>query len=791
MAIVYTKPSQIIPPNSGETFSFDLKVRNIQRLGYFSIVIKYDVSVIAFLSKEDQTDVFGTISSKVSTVSGSQRELEIQSMGQPSLSDAPSGDILLSTLRFSVVEKRVSQLIIDTASTFIRTYNADGSGPDERDETTEVLSLILSSPTEMYAYKDKPFIFKVLFGDEDVTGLVTELNGLTSQVDVNVPTSFQRPAVNLTLRDDSRGEQNSGTYNPHNPSNWFTANGHNQTGYLAPVKIQLGYYVDGEEKLEPWFDGLIDKINQNVKPGHLLITFSDQSIGLRKDKVQNFGLQKYLTLEAGDFRLNGSYPLPGVLSEMSDGSFSRNIISQYTNAGWKTLGNLEDLGIRNIGTITIGTSFPSTSKDDDVFISTSTDTIGDVSQYSVGTWVIRKNLRDFDGVETLSTIHSTEGSRIPPSVPGVSLNDIFILIISPLLRTVETLKTEGYLDSTNVLPSGDKLETEGDLLNSDPPVSFKSPLKWKRIDTCVEDVLSQYNITDPDIQIDDIILDEKIVSTYGRVGFDIENSEPLEIATNFRWTGHVTDWIVDDDDFYFLYSRRGASPRIIKYDNLTDTWSQIVKRSSESEWWKIAKHGNDFYVLGTKGFNNPEIPVLGVYDPTDLNDAQRDGPVIEKIEHNSDNTYSVGEYITALYHETASEDAKLMNPTGAAMYYHFGFNAADNLKTGIKPDSRKGFEIHNNYLYYLFANRLGFGIARVNLNDPPTGGSPVSDANAGGKINRYIDLTGPGRWAHLSHDFVIAKDVDISGVAYDFLFGSVCFQKNNESQFQVFRKQLL
>ena len=475
--------------------------------------------------------------------------------------------------------------------------------------------------------------FQVFIDTTEITDLVIEISGIQSSLDVSVPNSFQRPSVRLTIRDD-------GSYNPHAENNSFTSAGHNANGYLAPMTIKM--VQDGIDILV--FEALIDTVNQSIKPGTIDITFSDDSIRLRKDSIEDFGIDRYATLLKGEYRLNGEYPFPEAFAPISDESFSSSDVT-----------------------------------------------------------------------------------------------------------LVDVLKTEGSLNATNAIVNENALLTEGDYLSSDPEVEFKSVYRWRSVKYLVSDIIAEYNITQTDVSVDDVDLETNIPSTMGRPGFAIENTQSADISTNFKWTGYVTDWLVDGDDFYFLYSARGHIPRILKYDTINDVWSIVVTRSSMAEWWRFVKVGDDFYILGTTGLNNPAEPVLGVYDPTETNPT----PLIERLSGLTLSTYVAP---TTTY-----------KPIGAAMFYHFGFEPNQKYRTGIRPDTRRGFQVYNNELYYLYANSSGFGIAKVAVAQPnPTPAVVVSIANA-------------GEYSHLSADFTIDGST---------LYGGCCRQITNKSQLQIFKKAL-
>ena len=324
------------------------------------------------------------------------------------------------------------------------------------------------------------------------------------------------------------------------------------------------------------------------------------------------------------------------------------------------------------------------------------------------------------------------------------------------LTVVDHFLTEGNLDSTNINYDDSTLRSEGESLEVNPDVTIKSPYRWKSIPYIVDKILEYYGITDFDVFRDSFNTTPHF-SANGRVGYDLENNldtnDPLSegVETAIFWTGNVTDILVDDNKFYFLYSSRLGNPSIIEYTPSTDTYVEILRRDTHAEWWKFAKDGNTFYILGTtKSSVDVSNPVLGAYDPTEITPAT----FIERFDGTNLITY------------VSSSNA--YKPV-VGMYYQLGFprdGANDNVRRGIQPDTRKKFVLDGIDLYYLYAGASTCGVAIV------------TDINT---TEAFISMPRDSYFNHLGMDFAINNN--------NLFFGGV-FQKETTSTRKIVRKSL-
>ena len=341
------------------------------------------------------------------------------------------------------------------------------------------------------------------------------------------------------------------------------------------------------------------------------------------------------------------------------------------------------------------------------------------------------------------------------------------------LEVVDSFASEGNLDPTNISYDEETLRSEGRALAQNPDVTIKAPYRWKNILTVIREIIRYYGITNSNLSIDNFEVHEHF-STNGRVGYDLEHnldeSDPLRegAETAIFWTGIVTDFLYDEDDnkFYFLYSSRVSKPSIIEYDPILDRYREIFKRYSNAEYWRFVKQDNIFYILGTT-ISSIEIerPVRGAYDPTEHSSSTPSGTFIERVDI-SDKS------LTSFVGSSPSHGMRAV----VGMYYQFGFEADgrnNNVRQGIQPDTRKGFILHNNLLYYPYANSISCGIARANID----GTTP----------SMFVRIPRDNYFNHLGFDFDIGIDPEDN---VEKLFGGATFQRETNSSRLIFKKSL-
>ena len=335
-----------------------------------------------------------------------------------------------------------------------------------------------------------------------------------------------------------------------------------------------------------------------------------------------------------------------------------------------------------------------------------------------------KEITDFGMEKHMSLLPGEENEHgsypFPEAVAPVSAGSF----TGPGLTKKDALRTEGDLDSDNVLFGENAIETEGGLRTENTVVTLKAPYRWKRIETLIDKILAKYNVTQNQVDVDTFEFENAYLSTQGRVGYDLDASDSSNIE-NFAWEGYVTDFTYQADKFYFLYSSPVSSSRakLISYTPASDEYAVLAESTSYEQWWRLAVSGdaNTFYILGTSGISHLHQPVLGVYDPSEPYPQT----FIKRFEQGTpptlSNYYSASNYYDEATHRINSGHY----PPVLGMYYHFGFAPGSIRRQGILPDTRKGFHLREvsmrDEIYYLYANATKFGVAKIST----AGGTPV------------------------------------------------------------------
>ena len=337
------------------------------------------------------------------------------------------------------------------------------------------------------------------------------------------------------------------------------------------------------------------------------------------------------------------------------------------------------------------------------------------------------------------------------------------------LTIKDSILSEGALDPKNISYDERVLRSEGEGLEYNPSVTLKSPYRHKTPEFIIKEILSYYGVNSNSVEIESVLLDNPYFSSNGRVGYDLENeledTNPLAegVETNIFWTGRVTGFLADGDKVYFLYSSRVDNPktraRIIVYDKLKDSYEILFTRTeSHAEYWRILKEDNILFILGTTK-SSPLVsrPTLGAYDPTEADP----GTFIERL--NIADTSNISKSVLV------ASDTTYKAVLG--MYYQMGFpvdGRNDNIRRGKQPDTRNGFLIHGDYLYYRYASNASCGIARIH-----------KDGASSPEV--FVRITRDNYLNHLTFDFTI-KD--------NYLYCGSCFQRESNSTRTIFRKEI-
>lgn len=283
------------------------------------------------------------------------------------------------------------------------------------------------------------------------------------------------------------------------------------------------------------------------------------------------------------------------------------------------------------------------------------------------------------------------------------------------LTEVQNFRTEGELSERNfqLTPDGSRINTETapdsmDVLNT----TYKAPLRGVSINRVVNELLDAYDITSPTAKLPVMESTTPIWSHVARPGYEIESAT----GTNripFGWNGYVTDMAHNPGqgpnregrgDIYMLYTHRGSTvhPQLIHYDASADTWQTIRQAGSHAEWWQLATEDfNEFFILQTTGGYTRGVPNLGTFNPAEESAATS----ILKV------NISAGS--TSTFANSGSLRPQL------AVHYWYGFISgtgklrSNNPRFGFLPETRTGFHVAENAVWYRYASNARFGLARL------------------------------------------------------------------------------
>ena len=182
---------------------------------------------------------------------------------------------------------------------------------------------------KQYSYQNLPVFYRVIILDQDVSSDVIEIPNIDQSVDYPQLNSYRIAEANITLK---RGINDP--YNPNKPSNFFTENGGNASGYKSSAKIEAGFILpNGTEEKQTLLQGIIINTNVDARTGNVSIVVSDNSQDMRTKPLQDFGLQKTIRLQRGQsLGSTGVYPLPNAVVPSSEDQEPAQI-SAVTSSG--------------------------------------------------------------------------------------------------------------------------------------------------------------------------------------------------------------------------------------------------------------------------------------------------------------------------------------------------------------------------------------------------------------------------------------------------------------------------
>ena len=363
------------------------------------------------------------------------------------------------------------------------------------------------------------------------------------------------------------------------------------------------------------------------------------------------------------------------------------------------------------------------------------------------------------------------------------------------------LDTEGILDPKKYNVSGGELRTEGGPLDTDdgsPMIRFKAPFRDKSIEFLTKNILEHYNIDESDqiLDLPTVNIEDEYYASLGRPGYDTEKDDiTADPAPEWFWNGFVTDAVVHESqrDIYFLYSGSRASnsrSQIIRYDTDTEEYEVLYTATAHQEWWKMVAIDSDsngeydiFYVLGTEPFTgiNPfpgrdnRISYTGNTTLGFYNSSIPDPKTYTEQPTTHNGIYTkIWRIITG-----SSSSQRVWVPNNhatlrpqLARHYTIGNSYKDHNSCDV-PDSNTGFELHNSYLYYRYANLETFGVARIRTSNTGSPGSPTFMLEADRDNDGYNST---------NHDFTIH-----SGTLYAAF---TWINNNNTSRLKIVSRSL-
>ena len=317
--------------------------------------------------------------------------------------------------------------------------------------------------------------------------------------------------------------------------------------------------------------------------------------------------------------------------------------------------------------------------------------------------------------------------------------------INSELEEVIELANRGYLNSDNFVVTDEGIETEGGDIKGAaanyPQVIFKAPYRYKSVKTLISDLLSEVDIENSEIILPKIDLGNHF-SSVGRIGYNgVIGTRSVGSGNSISWEGYTTDFIFEGSSpetgkFYFLRNPPRGSlitrASIVEYDVASDTERILYQAPQDQNWttefWKIAKNGNDIAVLATDaGFKSPDINYLpdvsipedGSYDAGESGDRSyiffRDATLpagnstIETVVTKGNSfECQIGHYY--ILGRTVG-DYRVNDSLGSVVSQQL---------PNVLPDTRHSFLFHNNYLYYVYVGDNSVGIAKVNNSGNPS-----------------------------------------------------------------------
>ena len=178
-----------------------------------------------------------------------------------------------------------------------------------------------------FSHEDHPIGRRVFIGDQDITSFVKSVDSIRQKSDYPELHTFRASELNITLLDPD------GYFTTTNKNSFFIENNlpdpddankkqYSDDGFGFPIRIDVGFIVDGIEKFNTMFTGKILKIDQGSE-GTAIVRSVDKMHELFKSRITDFGIERTFKLVPYDVSgHHGIYPIPEFLREISTDSDS-------------------------------------------------------------------------------------------------------------------------------------------------------------------------------------------------------------------------------------------------------------------------------------------------------------------------------------------------------------------------------------------------------------------------------------------------------------------------------------
>ena len=349
---------------------------------------------------------------------------------------------------------------------------------------------------------------------------------------------------------------------------------------------------------------------------------------------------------------------------------------------------------------------------------------------------------------TLATLKGTNAQNTAVSLPMTQKNvlDSFGELSEQNFRVIEG--RESLLETEEVVD---------DLTNSSISTDFRAPLRYHHVTNNVRAIAGHYNVRINDLTAVEPTLEDRFFAALGRIQPRLTVDTP---DAHYSWQGTVTDFIVEEESglIYALVSDRVSTilPKLVLFDPQGDTARILHQASSHFEFWKLATVDFDtFYITKTTGTVEQDAYIRAAINPSEWNTAAMPQT-------------SVTKYVRSTNTATDIINTGTTNRLQMATFHYYA-PPRDPERIGFLPDTRQNFMLARGVLWYRFASRTAFGLARYKDSD--------------GSIAIEITIPTDGRNNEASFDFAIDE-------ADNKIYGSHTVQTRTNSRLLIYEKTL-